>query len=553
MFVFYLTWIALGLGTAAAAAALYGHYRVLPGLAHRARGVPDGRWRVRRALSQSALAPARRAQRAARRRRSTPLLAIGLLAGWPAWLLFVMMLPAVAMSIVLGYSLLSRGPAVPHLLDRPRRQRAARASSLLHARVAVRLARTRRAPLQAGPIPTRSTNSGRTSPARSRPRRSGRIGWRRIRRTSSRRGSWPARATGSARTRRRRRGRATSRTGIAAGRAAIALAPNKPEGHFWVAANMGALAESFGMRQGLKYRGDIKDELETVLRLDPAFQQGSADRALGRWYYKVPGLFGGSNKKSEEHLRKSLTYNPEQRRVALLPRRDADRRKEEGRSARDAGEADRGAAGSRLGPRGSRLQGEGAGAAGDAAVADCAPRRQPRTTRTSRTRRCREWRVRSRGRVNTCSRAALRAARRGVRTGNTSGWSLRAVRVSGSRATSACRPKAGATRTRVRCGRVVLSVSSVLSCLLSTRETPASCAAPALARRVADRVAGLVHPEARGDLAGGCLVSLTRGQRHGFTGGGDGIRVTARPLHTRRRACRATACPGATSIGPRAR
>jgi tetratricopeptide (TPR) repeat protein len=73
---------------------------------------------------------------------------------------------------------------------------------------------------------------------------------------------------------------------------------------------MGALAESFGLRQGLKYRGAIRDELLEVLRIDPAFQQGSADRALGRWYFKVPGLFGGSNKKSEEHLRRSLTYNP---------------------------------------------------------------------------------------------------------------------------------------------------------------------------------------------------------------------------------------------------
>ena len=98
--------------------------------------------------------------------------------------------------------------------------------------------------------------------------------------------------------------------GIAAGRAAVAAQPNKPDGHFWIAANMGALAESFGLRQGLKYRGDIKDELETVLRLDPAYLQGSADRALGRWYFKVPGMFGGSDKKSEEHLRKSLTYNP---------------------------------------------------------------------------------------------------------------------------------------------------------------------------------------------------------------------------------------------------
>ncbi len=98
--------------------------------------------------------------------------------------------------------------------------------------------------------------------------------------------------------------------GIRAGRAFVAAAPNRPEGHFWIAANMGALAESFGLRQGLKYRGDIRDELLIVLKLDPAFQQGSADRALGRWYFKVPGLFGGSKKKSEEHLRRSLTYSP---------------------------------------------------------------------------------------------------------------------------------------------------------------------------------------------------------------------------------------------------
>jgi tetratricopeptide (TPR) repeat protein len=100
-------------------------------------------------------------------------------------------------------------------------------------------------------------------------------------------------------------------SGIEAGRAAARDAPNKPDGHFWIAANMGALAQSFGIHQGMKYRGEIKSELETVLRLDPAFQEGSADRALGRWYNKVPGLFGGSNKQSEAHLRKALTYNPQ--------------------------------------------------------------------------------------------------------------------------------------------------------------------------------------------------------------------------------------------------
>ena len=99
-------------------------------------------------------------------------------------------------------------------------------------------------------------------------------------------------------------------SGVEAARLAIAAAPNRPEGHFWMAANMGALAESFGIRAGMKYRTPIREALERVLAIDAAFQKGSADRALGRWYFKVPGLFGGSNRKSEEHLRKSLTYDP---------------------------------------------------------------------------------------------------------------------------------------------------------------------------------------------------------------------------------------------------
>jgi TRAP transporter T-component len=97
--------------------------------------------------------------------------------------------------------------------------------------------------------------------------------------------------------------------GMEAARQAAAAESEHPEGHFWLAANMGTLAESFGLRAGLKYRKPIKEELETVLRIDPAFMQGSADRALGRWYDKVPRLFGGSAAKAEEHLRASLKYD----------------------------------------------------------------------------------------------------------------------------------------------------------------------------------------------------------------------------------------------------
>lgn len=104
--------------------------------------------------------------------------------------------------------------------------------------------------------------------------------------------------------------RAFLEKGIETARHAVSLKPDAPEGHFWIAANMGTLAESFGLRAGLRYRKPIKDELETVRRLAPAFMQGSADRALGRWYHRVPGLFGGSRTRAVEHLRASLAYNP---------------------------------------------------------------------------------------------------------------------------------------------------------------------------------------------------------------------------------------------------
>lgn len=102
--------------------------------------------------------------------------------------------------------------------------------------------------------------------------------------------------------------RAHLEAGVQAGRTAVGLEPTRVEGHFWAAANMGALAESFGLRQGLKYRSAIREFLERALAIDPSYLGGAPDRALGRWYFKVPGLFGGSNEKAVTHLQRSLTY-----------------------------------------------------------------------------------------------------------------------------------------------------------------------------------------------------------------------------------------------------
>ena len=241
------------------------------------------------------------------------LLAAGLVFEWPAWLLFVMVLPALAMSAVLAHSLITRklqcricwtGHAANAILA------VTLGASAFHLKVEATTlhAESRGFRLQAeDPETLYKERENIPQAQRAEQIWAGRL----ARDPKDLESAWKlARARywlGTHAPEKSRKGYLEA--GIAAGRAAIALAPSRPEGHFWVAANMGALAESFGLRQGLKYRGDIKDELLTVLRLDPGFQQGSADRALGRWYFKVPGLFGGSNKKSEAHLRKSLTYN----------------------------------------------------------------------------------------------------------------------------------------------------------------------------------------------------------------------------------------------------
>lgn len=107
--------------------------------------------------------------------------------------------------------------------------------------------------------------------------------------------------------------RAALERGVNAGGAAVRLAPGRPEGHFWLAADMGALAESFGLIQGLKYRGRIKSELERVMAIDADWQDGTAECALGEWYYEVPALLGGSRTKAKEHLQRVLAAHPQQK------------------------------------------------------------------------------------------------------------------------------------------------------------------------------------------------------------------------------------------------
>lgn len=98
------------------------------------------------------------------------------------------------------------------------------------------------------------------------------------------------------------------REGVTAGENAVRLAPQKPEGHFWLGANLGGRArtqETFG---GLASVGDIRREMETVLKLDEGFQGGSAYLVLGQIELETPRLLGGDPRRAVELFEKGLRF-----------------------------------------------------------------------------------------------------------------------------------------------------------------------------------------------------------------------------------------------------
>ena len=97
------------------------------------------------------------------------------------------------------------------------------------------------------------------------------------------------------------------RDGAEAGKAAVELQPNRPEGHFWLGANYGGSAEHSTLA-GLTSVDDIIAEMETVLKLDEGYQGGSAYMVLGQVYLKAPRMMGGDSEKAVAVLEKGLKF-----------------------------------------------------------------------------------------------------------------------------------------------------------------------------------------------------------------------------------------------------
>jgi tetratricopeptide (TPR) repeat protein len=95
--------------------------------------------------------------------------------------------------------------------------------------------------------------------------------------------------------------------GVEAGQQAVKLEEGKPEGHFWLGANLGGRARTSTLH-GLAAVDEIRREMGRVIELDEGFEGGSAYMALGQVDLEAPRMAGGDPKRAVETLEKNLRF-----------------------------------------------------------------------------------------------------------------------------------------------------------------------------------------------------------------------------------------------------
>ena len=117
------------------------------------------------------------------------------------------------------------------------------------------------------------------------------------------------------------------------GQRAVELAPRSHDAHLWFAINTARWGETKGVLRSLFLLPTIRQELETLLELDP--RSVRAHILAGNVLLEVPGFAGGDRAKAEEHLKKALEIDPrftnarvDLARVYIADARYADARRE---------------------------------------------------------------------------------------------------------------------------------------------------------------------------------------------------------------------------------
>jgi tetratricopeptide (TPR) repeat protein len=96
--------------------------------------------------------------------------------------------------------------------------------------------------------------------------------------------------------------------GRAAAKRAVELDPKNAAAHFWYGTNTARWGQSNGVVRSLFLLSTVRQEIQTVLDLDPKFTPVYA--LAGNVLFEVPPLMGGDLHKAEEMFRRGLEQDP---------------------------------------------------------------------------------------------------------------------------------------------------------------------------------------------------------------------------------------------------
>ena len=96
--------------------------------------------------------------------------------------------------------------------------------------------------------------------------------------------------------------------GRQAAKRAVELAPRSVTAHLWYAIDTGRWGQTKGIMRSLSLLPLVREEIDTVLALDPKFPPGYS--LAGHFYHEVPGMLGGDIDRAEKLFRIGLGLDP---------------------------------------------------------------------------------------------------------------------------------------------------------------------------------------------------------------------------------------------------
>lgn len=100
--------------------------------------------------------------------------------------------------------------------------------------------------------------------------------------------------------------------GIEVGNQSLALKEDCAPCHFWTGINTALLGQELGAFRALFLLSTIKRHMERTIEIDPAYAYGGASRVMAVIYQKLPGILGGSNRRSRENFESAIQHAPEE-------------------------------------------------------------------------------------------------------------------------------------------------------------------------------------------------------------------------------------------------